>query len=435
MLKKMSLFTFSVLVLIVTLFFPASTLHAQSYSIKPIVTLFDKIEPDSKLFVRYINSLGGLAINNNGNVVFPVLLSDLSTAIMSFSNDKLEFLVKAKGFTSATDDGFLHVDVPDINDNGTVAFFGVPVNSNLETRIFKIEGDKTFSIAGPGDSILGLDATINSLCCSQSMSINNNGDVAFVANLTDGSYGLFIFSEGEIKPVIVFGKIQDAPVIVDGNEVLRLFGFVSEINDKGEIAFGVDLPKGLGVLFYTNGEIVTVLIPGDEAPGTNGNVFSGGIIPMALNNNSEIVFYATVITPGGSSDKPSDRQGIGYFFWNGGETEPLILTGEELPGIEGETFAHLATSGFLTKGSLNDSGETVISLGTTSQKSGLFILSKEDIVPVILPETTSGRQENQMQITVASINNQGDIIFEGFVNSGGLRGASQSGLFMAIQEE
>ena len=67
---------FSLLVFSAALIFHSSTVHAQSYSIKPIVTYFNEITLGSGLFVRYINTTGGLSLNNNGDLVFPVLLTD-----------------------------------------------------------------------------------------------------------------------------------------------------------------------------------------------------------------------------------------------------------------------------------------------------------------------------------------------------------------------
>ncbi|MGR3317219.1 MAG: DUF7453 family protein [Candidatus Anammoxibacter sp.] len=410
-------------------------LYAQSYSIKPIVTIFNEVIPGSKLFVRHINTGGGLAINNNGDSVFSVHLTDFSNAIMLFSNNELKFLVKSKGLSTVPNDEFLEVDYPDINDSGTVVFFGVSFvrNNNFETKIFKLEKDEIISIVGPGDAVNGLETTIASLCCGQSMSINNNGDVAFVANLSDGSYGLFVFTEDEIKPIIIFGDGNKTTVA--GNEILGLFGAVSGINDKGEIAFGANLTSGLGVLFFRDGDILPVMIPGTEAPGTNGNEFRGGIANISLSNNSSVVFKEMLITPGGDQDNSSDRQGRGIFLWSEGEIQPLILTGENLPETQGIDLRH--GSGFLDKHSTNDFGETVIWLNTTGHDRGLFVVSENDIVPVVFANKgIRQKSANLINASFASINNSGDIIFAGAVdNNIGLRRRFQSGLFMAIKEE
>ncbi len=441
-LKKRTLFT--LLVFTTSLIISVSTLHAQSYTIKPIVTYFNEIIPGSRISVRYVNTSGGLSINKNGDVVFPVLLSDQSSAIMLFSNDKLEFLIKTKGLSSAPipDDMFRHVDAPYINDNGITAFFGVLVKDNLETRIFKKKGDNIFAIAGPGNSIVGLDTTINSLCCTQSMSINNNGDVAFVANLEDGRYGLFVFTKNGINPIIVVGGNAVAPVTVEGNEILRLFGNVSEINDKGEIAFGAELSignsvKGLGMLFYRDGEIITIVEPGVEAPGTNGNIFNGSIIGMALNNNSDVVFRESIVNLRGNSNVPIGRQGIGIFLWHDGETKPLILTGDKIPGTEEKTFEHRSTSGFLAKNSINDFGETTIPLGTSEQNIGIFVLTKDEVFPVVFTDEILDGPIDLIQASIAAINNRGDILFEGIPNHNRYNPItrSQAGLFIAIKEE
>lgn len=437
MFRKKGYYIFCFLVLPAAMLFTSLTLYAQSYLIKPIVTLLDEITPGSELFVRYINTSGGLSINNNGDLVFRVSLSDSSTAIMLFANNELKFLIKSKGLASDSDE-FVEVDSPVINDKGTVAFFGVSaLNHDFDTKIFKHKGGNIVPIVVPGDSVNGLDTTINSLCCSQSMSINNNGEVAFVANLEDGRYGIFVYTENEIKPIIVFGGISDTPVTVEGNEVLRLFGNVSRINDKGEIAFGAELSRGLGLLFIRNGEIVSVLIPGAEAPGTNGNIFREGIIGFSLNNNSNIVFSADVGTLGGNPDNPLDRQGSGVFLWNDGVTQPLILTGDDLPEIEGESFERSSTLSFLTKNSINDFEETAISLSSGDQNIGIFVLSKDDIFPAVLTEDIQQGLGNLIQPSFAAINNRGDIIFEGIPNPDkyGLRSRAQSGLFMAIKEE
>ncbi len=76
MLKNRILFVF--LVLTATLTFHLLTVHAQSYSVKPIVHEGELIGDSNLMITRVITSY--LAINNNGDLVFLADLTNVSMA-------------------------------------------------------------------------------------------------------------------------------------------------------------------------------------------------------------------------------------------------------------------------------------------------------------------------------------------------------------------
>lgn len=400
----------SFVILLILLF--SIQLYAQSYIIKTVITEETEIDQGSDLRISVIES-HNLSINNNGAFIFSASLQNTPDGsnprgIILFSEGEVKLLVKGNSTSSVSEKDFHDVSSPDINDDGTVVFCGTSFlpGEIIKSAIYKLGEDKPVAVISPGDQVQGLDATIKNVDCDgpRQLSLNNNGDIAFNATLSDGRSGLFLFTEEYgIKPVILEG---DSLPGFKGSKTLTTWGAV--INDKREIAF---VETQSGIFLFRQGGIVPIKLPGERAPGTNEMVFwNTHISPITLGNNSEVVFRGDYIVPGGDSNKFKDRRGMGLFLWSEGDTDPLILTGNEVLGIEGRFLIY---KGSLTKDAINDQGEIVASLSITKDSSGLYLISDVDIIPVFLTKDNPLGTEKIILTGTAGINNRGDIVFFG----------------------
>jgi len=419
---------FAILVFSAALIFHSSTGSAQSYTIKNIQTNDTGFTTKLKFMNPSPTSNGSLFLNNKGEFVFIT-----NGRLMLYSKGNIKSLANTvqTGFTNKN--RYLEISSSNINDNGTVIFTGgVMVDiETIKVAIFKVMGNEVTSIVSSGDAVQGLESTIED---SHSPSLNNNGEIAFNATLSDSRSGLFLLTDEGIQSIIL--ESDPFPVFT-GDETL-VFADLPVINDKGEIVFlarflkDAGSPENLdnrasGVFLYSEGEIVPVKLPGIEAPGTNGMVFwdehtSG----MTLGNNSEVVFRGEYMIPGGDENTLSDRKGSGLFLWFGGSTFPLILTGNETPGID---TRFLFSRGNLIKNTINDLGEIAVSFATGSL-GGLFLLSSDEVNPVILSKNGNPDSKKIILFTyTAAINNRGDIVFFGTDITG------REGVFLATKEE
>ena len=412
--KKVPFFSVYV-IFAVALILHSSATQAQTYTIKPIVSSRGELFPDSDLIIQsfYVRDL---AINNNGDFVFQASFfktpanSD-SFGIFLFSNDELKLLISSPSSLFADDTESIQVSSPDINDNGTVVFFGLSFtdnSKNFKQEIFKFENNEIVPIVSPGDLVNGIDETIANVESAFGLSLNNNEEIAFDARLSNGRVGIFVLTEEGINPILIAG---DGATVSGGSNILRPIGN-PVVNDKGEVAFIAEFLNGIGVVLFSDGEFFPINIPGAEAPGTNGKIFAEdrGVGFYSLGNNSTVVYSEGFIKQGSDSNKRSDRRGSGVFLWSKEKTIPLILTGDRLPETRGFALGH--TTGNFGNGSINDSGEIAASLVTTGL-GGLFVLSDNEVIPVLLSKDTRNELESLILPGTAAINNRGDIIFLG----------------------
>ncbi|HTL54626.1 MAG TPA: choice-of-anchor tandem repeat NxxGxxAF-containing protein [Candidatus Limnocylindrales bacterium] len=156
---------------------------------------------------------------------------------------------------------------PVMNARGDVVFTGdltpAPHNSLIE-GIFLRSGNTTVAVARPGDAMPGGGTFVTgSVLSAQQTHLNNLGEVAFNASLTDingdggGDTGLFVWSKGSVQLVahtgtvipgvgtiaqLVMGVITiPPPAVLTSNS-----GAIN--NDRGQVLFGATLTDGSGVL-------------------------------------------------------------------------------------------------------------------------------------------------------------------------------------------
>lgn len=286
-----------VLLTMVFIFYFLDHLYSQSYTIKPVISPNDELIAGTGIKRNIIS----LSMNNRGDIVFYVILKDNSKSIFLYSNGLTRLLVKTVFAQTLNENEFLFVGIPDINDNGEIVFYG---NLSGKSGIYKILDNNISPVIIESDTINGLETTFDNILLPTAPSINKKGEIAFFSQLSDGKEGIFLFSQGITNPVLIEGDqfdILNKTVTLDS--VSRPI-----INDKGEIVFvgggnfSTEIStkfKDVGVFLYRNGRIIPVKLPGQEAPGTSGKVFSQFIFnDVRLGNNSEVLYYTDYLAPG-----------------------------------------------------------------------------------------------------------------------------------------
>ncbi|MGR3219615.1 MAG: DUF7453 family protein [Candidatus Anammoxibacter sp.] len=379
--------------------------------IKTILTRETELVPDTGL-TAFDLSRSHLSMNNNGDIVFNVLLKSGSKSIVLYSGGKIKLLFKEVFAQPLNEEVFLEVGDAVINDNGDIVFVA---NRSGKQGIYKLLNDDTIPLVIAGDSVLGLEATIEEFRFSFFISLNNNGEIAFYATLSDGREGVFMLKGETVKPIAISG---DPFPVFSGNETIK-FVFFPRINDKGEIAvkiiFGdIDNLSRTGIfLFRDSGEVVTVALSGDKAPGTDGQVFwrlqPGEFIP-ALGEDSEVVFWGRYIAAEKELPHSSKGTKLGMFLWSDSETKPLILTGDPVPGIN-DTFFNIGN--LPSQNATNDNGDIVSGFNSILNLGGVMLFSDDKAVPVVLGSSPPAGTVVLYFFRWASINNNGDIAFVG----------------------
>jgi hypothetical protein len=157
------------------------------------------------------------SINNVGNIAFDE----------SINFDSGIFVGREGSFqTIAAPDPDVFVQKPVLNDSGTAAFY----------RSFFDEANQEFVeeiVTGSGGPLTTVADTRGDFAFFgfRPPSLNNEGDVAFLATLDDGTTGIFVGSDPVGDRVIAIGDT------LDGAEVTGLTFCEEGLSDSGELAF------------------------------------------------------------------------------------------------------------------------------------------------------------------------------------------------------
>jgi hypothetical protein len=212
--------------------------------------------------------LSNPAINDAGTVAFWARLGTSPSFTFSiFTGDGGPLTTIA---TTGSGGGFtLLGQVPAINDAGTVAFKG----SN--------PGGFFTGAGGPTTTIADSSGPLNIALANQSIALNNLGEVAFLAGLDAGGDGIFTGPDIIDDKVIgqgdaLFGSTighPTFPFLTTGN-----LGFFRDgINDSGELAFWARLTDGRQVIVRAT-PMAAAAVP---APGTLA-LFAAGLAGLGL---------------------------------------------------------------------------------------------------------------------------------------------------------
>ncbi|MEQ9481164.1 DUF7453 family protein [Coleofasciculus sp. F4-SAH-05] len=187
------------------------------------------IADDSGLFRNFGE---GLAINNQGTVAFKAFLYAGVSGIFTVNGD-LTTPIADTHF-----DPFSNFGTLSLNDADTLAF-AASLDNGTE-GIFTSNGGSFTTIADTSGGFSSFSGLVNAA------TINNNGTVAFGAQLDTGEYGIFTGSDPVSDKVITIGD----PLF--GSTVTSL-GFSNQgFNDAGQVAFLAQLADGSSGIFLAD---------------------------------------------------------------------------------------------------------------------------------------------------------------------------------------
>jgi hypothetical protein len=157
---------------------------------------------------------GNISLNDGDTLAFSAWLDDGSAGIFTSSNGSFTTLADTSGafssffFNTFRGDGsFVSIDGPAINNNGAVAF-GAQLETG-ESGIFTGADPVADKVIAIGDPLF--DSTVTSLGFSNK-GFNDAGQVAFWAKLADGSSGVFRADPGDDGVVLDWGGTVAKPI-------------------------------------------------------------------------------------------------------------------------------------------------------------------------------------------------------------------------------
>jgi hypothetical protein len=252
------------------------------------------------------------AINTAGDIVFPGVVrtmqgvtpaNGLGQGIFVADRDGHVTKVAAPGDPAPGGRQFDFAVNPWINDRGDIAF-GAHVAGEacisitpgcMESVYFKsgVTG-KVESIAHQG----GQAANGNFYRGAWGPAVNNSGDLVFMGELTPppglaSARGIYLHSRGVTALIARPGDIMP-----DGRKILTVNPVSSagnySLNNRGEVTFNAALEEGeSGLYVHSRGVVHLVAGTGTVIPGVGTVSNVAGLIGGILNDNGQILFWAT----------------------------------------------------------------------------------------------------------------------------------------------
>lgn len=248
----------------------------------------------------------------------------------------------------------------------------------------------------PGTGLKG------NLSLPDSFSINNNGEIVAHAFLSDGTWGIIHYTNGNLK------LLERKAVQPSLNESKFILFGISDINDNGDVILCGNLAGKDGIYKISENNVIPLMVIGDSVTSTGNTIKEFGCISPgpSVNNNEEITFNATL------SD---DRHGL--FLFKEEDIEPILLEGDMFPVFNGDEIII-----FTDQPMINDNGEIVFRARFSAEKTndltderGIFLFSDEEFIPIKLRDQkvpgTNGNVFSSRQDNRAVLSNNTEIIY------------------------
>lgn len=224
------------------------------------------------------DGFGAPAVNSGGTVVFPAMVAGGSTSGGLFADSAgVDSLLASVGDPAPGTGGGAFTDFlyPEVNANDAVVFLSDVTGGSATGGIFRIDGGAPSAVVVENDSAPGTGGG-SFTAITGLAAINDAGDIAFSAVVSGGSSeaGVFRFAAatGQIAPVVLFGEA--APD--SGGATFAQFGSV-DVNDAGQVALQATLSNGNTGVF-----LATESTPVPAAPALALVVLGAGLVGAAV---------------------------------------------------------------------------------------------------------------------------------------------------------
>jgi hypothetical protein len=195
-----------------------------------------------------------------------------------------------------------------INNEGAIAFVARPAGFQ-GNGVFTGPDPIADKVISDGDLLFGRPVLTTAMT---QKSLNDSGQIAFLAFFHDGTSGIFRANPIPAAPRYTYTRVADnsGPIVS--------FESGPSISARGTVAFGANLAAGRRAIFTGNGGPLTTIA--DTADG----IFSDFSIDVRINARDTVVFRADLAAGG-----------RGIFIGNGG---PLITIANTAGGIFSDLF-------------------------------------------------------------------------------------------------
>jgi hypothetical protein len=346
------------------------------------------------------SQLGGARINNQGDVLFG------SGGSLYLQRQGQLRRIAQLGDPTPLGATIFYTYGSALNDQGDVVF--TAELSDGRWAIFRVrDGELQTVVASRQPSPLG-----GRFVAMSGASVNRRGDIAFYGTLNGAraAAAIFLVSDGLISPLV----LHRDPAPSGGMFDFAAFTPQLTMNDQGDVAFQVVVSRDgqfmQGLFLIRDGEVQKVVLVGDPAP-VGGAVSS--LFYLALNNQGQVSFWASLT-------QATTRAAL--FLWQQGMMRKIVAQNETSP--VGGTY--------LLSGphSLNDLGHIVFraSLTGAAASAGVFLASPTEVTAVAVAgqRTPVGGLYVDFN-TTTDINEAGMVAFTGTVRGG----EANEGVFLA----
>jgi hypothetical protein len=289
-----------------------------------------------------VDFLFGFSMNKHGQVAAGVS-SDARGTVTLTQKGSLSVLVDSGPNSTIAPEG----TVPSINDNGEIAFVGVNL-ANFAPGVY---------LNAKGQNTLLLNDTLGQLF---NLSLNNLDQLAFMAQSSFGTTGIFFSANGTLTPLAIDGGAAPG----GGNFQIFLgdprLGPV--MDNSGDVAFaslltGTDggfFGSG-GVFLFKNGVVKRIVGPDDPSP--DGGIFLFADAP-SINSNGDVAFFAE-----------TSNFNFGAFVYSNGTITQVAVAGD---------FVNNEGLGFVDLPILNDNGHLAFTANLFDGSNAIFVAAPED---------------------------------------------------------
>ncbi|GGO39177.1 DUF7453 family protein [Deinococcus humi] len=301
-------------------------------------------------------------LNPAGQLVFSSVLNNGRTAIFVGTPDAVTPVVIQGQAAPGTAGSTFNVGLNNFVSNaaGQVAFYSPP-DSSSTTELVGIfsgqPGDLTRVVVSGDSTPVGGTYSFPS---PVTPTLNNGGDVAFVASITGssrGNGGVFLQQGGAVAPVALRGTT--------GQQFSSFNTNPPALNDVGQVAFlGTLSGGGLAVAMGTPDSLTILARQNAQAPNASGAVY-GALGAPAINGNGQVAFQANL--SGGTTT-------AGIFLGTPDSVQMVALQGSPAPDAPGLTLG-----AFGTTVALNDSGQVAFTTTLSGNGQALYVGTPENL--------------------------------------------------------